>query len=64
MLRTPTLTFNAKLDRENFDIVPTNNGCYQVDYCGPETSDTWITLCTADTYEELAEYISTISEAK
>lgn len=64
MLRTPTQTFSNKLDIQGFDIVPTSNGYYQVDYCGPETNDTWIMLCVADTYQELAEYIITISEAK
>ena len=64
MLRTPTQTFSNKLDIQGFDIVPTSNGYYQVDYCGPETNNTWIMLCMADTYQELAEYISTISETK
>jgi len=64
MARTPTITFDTKLDIAGFDIVPTTNGYWQVDYCGPETENSWILLCMADTYEELSDYIKTISEAK
>jgi hypothetical protein len=62
MIRT-LQTFSIKLDINGFDIIKTSGG-YQADYCGVETGDIWTPIVSADTYEQVADYIKSISEGK